>query len=82
MMKWRGFWLSWRRWIEPDTHSHKLGYRVYTALEKSEIGVNPPKSPLKSGCVPRGFPAQGNAPSRGTKSPIPPFLRGLGGIQI
>jgi hypothetical protein len=26
-----------------------LAYRVYTSLEKSEIGVNPPKSPLKRG---------------------------------
>jgi hypothetical protein len=38
-------------------------YPVYTSLDKSENLRNPPKSPLK----------------RGTKSPVPPFLRGVRG---
>jgi hypothetical protein len=26
-------------------------YRIYTSLEISEVGLNPPQSPLKSGCA-------------------------------
>jgi hypothetical protein len=41
-------------------------YRVYTSLVRSEIGVNPPKSPL----------------TRGTKIRIlAPLLRGFGGFR-
>jgi hypothetical protein len=46
--------------------SDSLTYRVYTSLEIGQIGVNPPKSPLK----------------RGTKTLIlSPFLRGFGGFR-
>jgi hypothetical protein len=42
------------------------GYGLYTSLVRSEIGANPPKSPLK----------------RGTKIRIlAPFLRGFGGFR-